>query len=101
MKKAKFHESARQDYLESLRFYLSRSLQAAGNFQEEYRNTRNRVGQFPRMGTPDEAGTRRITFPSFPFSLIYLEEEEQLYIIAVAHHSRSQGYWKDRLKNAD
>ncbi len=99
MKKAKFHEGARRDYLESLGFYLQHSLQAAQNFQEEYRGTRNRIGQFPGMGTPDEKGTRRFTFPSFPFSLIYLEEEEQLFLIAVAHHSRTQGYWKDRLKN--
>ena len=32
----------------------------------------------------------------FPFSLIYTVMGDQLRILAVAHHSRRPGYWRNR-----
>lgn len=33
----------------------------------------------------------------FPFTIIYVEREQEFLVIAVAHTSRKPGYWKNRL----
>jgi toxin ParE1/3/4 len=32
----------------------------------------------------------------FPFALIYRIERDEVQILAVAHHSRRPGYWRER-----
>jgi hypothetical protein len=32
----------------------------------------------------------------FPYSLIYAALVDEIRILAVAHHSRRPGYWRDR-----
>ncbi|NJL19041.1 MAG: hypothetical protein HC901_01670 [Bdellovibrionaceae bacterium] len=33
----------------------------------------------------------------FPYGLIYLEESDRLWIVAVMHLQRRPGYWKSRM----
>jgi hypothetical protein len=33
----------------------------------------------------------------FPYSLMYIVEEHELYILAIAHQSKRPGYWADRV----
>jgi hypothetical protein len=44
----------------------------------------------------DDDVRRRVT-DVFPYSIVYLEFDQFLVIIAVMHNSREPGYWKDRL----
>ncbi len=39
---------------------------------------------------------RRYLLRKFPFSIVYLERDESIEIIAVAHHRRRPGYWRTR-----
>jgi hypothetical protein len=39
---------------------------------------------------------RRYLLHRFPFSVVYLEREHSIEVIAVAHHRRRPGYWKRR-----
>ncbi|HEY5870936.1 MAG TPA: type II toxin-antitoxin system RelE/ParE family toxin [Candidatus Tectomicrobia bacterium] len=41
-------------------------------------------------------GTRRYLFPHFPFSLVYRVRDEEIEIVAVAHHRKQPGYWRSR-----
>lgn len=40
--------------------------------------------------------TRRLILQRFPFSIVYRVRPAKIQIIAVAHHSRRPGYWKNR-----
>jgi hypothetical protein len=43
------------------------------------------------------ADTRRYPFLGrYPFTLVYILREEQLEIVAVAHHKRRPGFWLTR-----
>ena len=42
-------------------------------------------------------GFRRYILTRFPFSVIYKEEKEKIYIIAVMHNSRKPNYWMERV----
>lgn len=54
------------------------------------------VGERPRAWPEVEPGVRRIVLDGFPFSLIYRITPTRLQVLAVAHHRRRAGYWRDR-----
>ena len=43
-------------------------------------------------------GHRQWILPRLPYSVIYHESDDEVRIIAFAHHKRKPGYWKRRLK---
>src|SRR6185437_2059700 len=46
---------------------------------------------------PIGMGTRGLFLYRFPFSIIYRDEEASVSVVAIAHHKRRPGYWKDPL----
>jgi toxin ParE1/3/4 len=57
-----------------------------------YEAVRSRVLEHPQIGTPARAATRKLAFPRFPYSLIYRLAEDDIVIVAIAHHHRRPGY---------
>jgi hypothetical protein len=55
----------------------------------------------PLSPLPKEAGdtgARRLILERFPYGIVAIELPEKAVIIAVAHHSRKPGYWRNRRK---
>ncbi len=42
-------------------------------------------------------GAKRLILKRFPFDIVVKEAGDELIVIAVAHHARRPGYWRDRL----
>lgn len=55
-----------------------------------------KIRQNPNAGTPHIEGVRRYVIQSFPYLIFYLELEELIWIIAIAHGKRKPDYWKRR-----
>ncbi len=49
------------------------------------------------MNLPFGSGARQLLVKRFPYSIIFIEHESDLWIVAFAHQSRRPGYWRDRL----
>lgn len=47
-------------------------------------------------GAPGARGAKRLVLKRFPYDIVILERPEELLVVAVAHHSRRPGYWRDR-----
>ncbi|WP_163560295.1 hypothetical protein [Halomonas sp. NO4] len=43
-----------------------------------------------------DTGAKRLILERFPYDIIVLELPEESVVIAVAHHSRKPGYWRER-----
>ncbi|MBX9628294.1 MAG: type II toxin-antitoxin system RelE/ParE family toxin [Gemmataceae bacterium] len=56
-----------------------------------------RVGSAPAMWPPEPHGARGCRLKKYPYRLIYIEEPTRVLVLAVAHNSRRQGYWRRRL----
>jgi toxin ParE1/3/4 len=41
-------------------------------------------------------GVQKFRLTQFPFSLLYINGADYLWVVAVAHGSRKPGYWKQR-----
>ncbi|WP_346799165.1 hypothetical protein R5M92_07850 [Halomonas sp. Bachu 37] len=55
----------------------------------------------PLSPLPKEAGStgaKRLILERFPYDIVAIELPEGAVVIAVAHHSRKPGYWRERSK---
>jgi len=43
------------------------------------------------------AGIRRLVMRRFPYAIVVRKIGDSIEVIAIAHHSRRPGYWRDRL----
>ena len=50
----------------------------------------------PIYGNAGVKGAKRLLLNRFPFSLIVLPTDDEVIILAVAHHHRRPGYWANR-----
>src|SRR5438552_7932416 len=53
--------------------------------------------EFPLIGKRVSRSVRRRTLSGWPYSIFYQLRDEELVIIAIAHHRRRPGYWRSRL----
>jgi len=53
-----------------------------------------------RLASPlIERRVRRFILSGFPYDLVYVVLDDEIVIVAFAHHSRQPHYWKSRLQN--
>lgn len=65
-------------------------------FLSEVRRAVELIESRPRIGSQISRDTRRSLLRRFPYSVIYGLDEDQLVIVAIAHHRRRPGYWRER-----
>lgn len=99
MKKIRFDimDEAEADYRAAVDYYSQDSLEPARAFAREFRAAVALLRERPLIGSPYVEGTRRKVLSRAPYSIIYDVQQQQLTVIAVAHHSRDPKYWLDRL----
>ena len=94
--KVNFHPDARLELLRHRRWYLDRSPAAAAGFEHEIDHAITRIAEAPERYPLTRRGRRRFVMLEYPFNLIYRIREDDVQIMAVAHHSRRPDYWLRR-----
>ena len=78
-------------------FYTLKANVALGlAFVAEFERTTNFVLSNPLIGAVFRGTRRRYILRRFPYSIIYQVTEDELRILAVAHHRRHPAYWTQR-----
>lgn len=95
--RVRYLREADAEFEEALNWYFERSPNAASRLEEEISVAEKLLIRHPKIGTPSRGRVRFMPIHDFPYSLVYAERTEELVVVAVAHHSRRPGYWKDRL----
>ena len=90
-----------RDMNEALSYYNQRSPDAAQRFADAVRAEEQAILDFPEMAYSLGGKLRILRVARFPYSLVYLPVEDEILIIAVAHHRRRPAYWKSRLRNVN
>jgi hypothetical protein len=67
-------------------------------FLIEVLSAAERVSRYPKAWHPLAEDVRRCRLNRFPYGLIYVVENGDILVLAVAHLHRQPGYWRDRLK---
>lgn len=73
-------------------------VEGLGNdLQSEIERTVRRIQQHPQsFPAHNDQGIHKCLVRRFPYTLFYLELDEYIWIVAVAHHRRRPGYWAPR-----
>jgi len=84
---------------EAMAWYRERSPRAAENLWLRIQDARRSIVLFPHAAPLIGHRIRRFILSGFPYDLIYTVLKDEVVIVAIAHHSRRPGYWKNRLDN--
>ena len=88
--------AAEVDFTESLKWYAERSIEAANDFDAEFDRAISQIAADPERFPMCDARHRYFLLRRFPFRIIYRITNSEIVVIAVAHGSRSPGYWANR-----
>jgi plasmid stabilization system protein ParE len=92
-----FHPQAWRELEAADDWYRQQSLETSIRFLSAVYDGLESVAQQPQRWPKYFHGTQRFILYRFPFSIIYRDELFSISIIAVAHHKRRPGYWRERL----
>ena len=91
-------KAAEQEMLVAADWYEDRQPGVGRDFLDAVDVTFRLVQSLPGVGSASrwEEDVRNISLEGFPFSVVYRELEDAVYVIAVAHDKRRPGYWRSR-----
>jgi plasmid stabilization system protein ParE len=91
-------EAAEIELSKAADFYGTQAVGLRAAFIDEFERVVRLIVDFPAIGAPYEAGTRRVLLDRFPYAAVYRDRPDgSLDLIAVMHLHREPGYWRDRL----
>ena len=99
MKSVRFHPDVETDIQGSYIWYEDELKGLGLQFISELEQGFDAISYAPSTWVAFEQGFRRYILARFPFSIIYKEKENEVFILAVMHNSRNPEYWKDRMKD--
>lgn len=97
MKPHAFHPEAAEEYAEAAAFYARISLELGGRFYDEMERLIDDIRRYPERFRLFNPPARRHFSDVFPYAVIYLDQPDRVWIVAVMHFKRRPGYWKQRL----
>lgn len=97
MKTVVFHPLAKQELADATAYYEEQRLGLGLEYLEEVENSVNLLKLYPEAGSKVRGSIRRLILPRFPYSLLYrVLGDDQIRILALAHHKRRPQYWRGR-----
>ncbi len=97
MKPVRFLDPAKAEMGDAAEYY---ELQAEGlgfAFLDEIERVVGLIGSSPRAGVEIGKLVRRRVAKSFPFNVLYVDDEKEIVVVAVMHQRRRPEYWRERL----
>lgn len=92
-----WHPEALREAQEARDWYARRSGQAARGFLTSLEQAITAVAEAPDRYPKTRHGCRRFVFLNrYPFDLVFRVDGERIHVVAVAHHRRRPGYWRNR-----
>lgn len=98
MKPVLFDEAADLEMREAALFYENRSSGLGKEFTSAVESAVRQIQEAPHRWPRRTRSTRRFLLVNFPYSVVYLDQPGQIWIVAVAHASRNPRYWLSRLQ---
>lgn len=98
MKPHYFHPEAAEEYAAAAEYYFSIRPELGGQFYDEIERLMETVCRQPDLFRVFDAPARRHFSTVFPYAVIYVEQPDRVWIVAVMNCKQRPGYWKRRLE---
>jgi plasmid stabilization system protein ParE len=91
-----FHEAAELELMEAADYYDIESPGLGSLLIDEIQNAVDNIQLFPESNPILKNRVRRKILIKFPYSILFSVNNNEIRILAVAHHKRRPGYWNER-----
>ena len=95
--KHEFHPEAELELIEAAVYYEHAVPGLGERFETEVRRATDLLLDTPEIGASIDRHIRKFVLSSFPYNLIYVTSTDSVCVLAVAHHKRKPGYWRNRI----
>ena len=99
MRSVRYYPDARAEFLHEVEYYSRLSARLSERFDKAVLSAEARAAEDPELWPKYKHKTRRVVDRKFKFSLVYLHNESEITVVAVAPFRRRPGYWKARLSD--
>ena len=93
-----FDELAKEELTDAIEYYEIEIKGLGAKFKEETRRVLRIIKKMPKIGSPESENVKRYLLHKFPYKILYSNEIDHIYVIAVAHMHREPKYWINRNK---
>ncbi len=97
MAEMRFHPDIASEVKASFIWYQEQANGLGDDFLDELESAYQEINELPSTWPLFQNGLRRFLLSRFPFSVIYREHNDLIYVVAVMHNSRKTGYWLHRM----
>ncbi len=97
MKATRFLEPAQTELEEHVSYFDGQASGLGDRFEQEVRRAVARILEHPKIGEALTKRIRKLRLLTFPYNLVYVDDIDELVIVAIAAHSRRPNYWRARL----
>lgn len=91
-----FHPDAEEEFNKAIDYYEDIEPGLGYDFALEVYSTVRRSVEFPKAWAVLEGEIRRSLVRRFPYGVLYSEEHEEIFVVAVMNLHREPDYWKHR-----
>ncbi len=92
-----FHPEADAEYAEAAAYYAERGTELGGRFYDEIERVIAEIDAAPHRFRRYDPPARRNLARDFPYAVVYIDEPDWVWIVAVMPLHRDPDYWKHRL----
>jgi toxin ParE1/3/4 len=101
-KHVRFDDEAVEELESAARWYEAHNEGLGIEFVHAVRDALLRIVERPhtwplRPHVPEDLNARHFVLRRFPYTVVYLELETEIRVLAIAHTSREPGFWRGRL----
>jgi toxin ParE1/3/4 len=96
VKPVAFHPEAEVELAFAVDFYTERRPQLGIEFVVAVERAIRFARENPAAGTQVRGDLRRWLLRRFPYYMLFREEDDQVFVLAIAHQKQKPEYWADR-----
>jgi len=92
-----FHPEAAEEYAQAAQYYANIHPELGGRFYDEIERLVREIRQQPDRFREFDPPVRRHLSLVFSYAVLYLDQPDRVWIVAVMHCKRRPGYWRHRV----
>ncbi len=101
-KPLRFDDEAVEELEAAAAWYEARRMSLGIDFVRVVRDALDRVAENPQTwpsvrDVPARLNVRRFLLRRFPYSIVFVELDNEIRVLAIAHSSREPGFWRNRV----
>ncbi|MBI4509480.1 MAG: type II toxin-antitoxin system RelE/ParE family toxin [Deltaproteobacteria bacterium] len=106
MKPVRLDQEAEEELGAAAAWYETKKCGLGTDLLAAVHHTLLRVAEAPgrctlASGIPEELGVRRWLVRRFPLAVVFVELQDEVRVLAIAHGHRRPGYWRSRLRTGE